>query len=188
MSLKKTDSTHPFDQLRYLGFELKLMVNNRWWRWITCWFGGSTGVIVSYRLDRFFFLLLGKAWPLLRILFFPLFLFLRLISANHQIHYQADIGKGLRVLHPPLGIVVSGNTIAGKNLILTGGNCIGGRESMVHGDLVLGDNVTLGANAVILGPVHIGNDVSIGAGAVVIDSTPDRVVLVGVPAKIVKQY
>jgi serine acetyltransferase len=184
----KIDTTHylasAFDQIRYMTYELNLIVNRRRWRWITCWFGGSAGVIVSYRLDRFGFLLFRSSWPGLRLLFFPLFLLLRVMSLSHEIHYAARIGKGLKTLHPSLGVVVNGKLIAGEHLLLTGGNCIGGKRSMARGEFVIGDHVSLGANAVVLGPLTIGNKVKIGAGAVVIDSAPDEVSLVGVPAEI----
>lgn len=49
-----------FTQLSYCGYEISLLVNGKWWRWITCWFGGSARVIFSYRLDRFFYKLLGR--------------------------------------------------------------------------------------------------------------------------------
>lgn len=171
-------------QLKNLIYEIKILVGNRRWRWLTCWWGGSAGVIMSYRIDRFFYLLLGQSWGVVRIFFFPLFLLFRLLSANHQIHYRADVGRGLRVLHPALGVVVSGHTVAGENLILTGGNCIGGRKHLNPGELRLGNNVSLGANAVVLGPLRLGNRVYIGAGAVVVKSFPDDVVLVGVPARV----
>jgi serine O-acetyltransferase len=166
-----------------MAYELRVMVNRCWWRWLTCWFGGAACLIVSYRLDRCGYLLAGSAWAVLRLLLLPLFLTLRLLSAKHEIHYHAEIGKGLRVLHPSLGVVVSAHTIAGEQLILTGGNCIGGRRPLRRGDLVLGNNVTLGANAVVLGPVRIGSRVVVGAGAVVIESCGDNTVLVGVPAR-----
>lgn len=173
-------------QLSYLHDDLRLIVKRRWWRWITCWFGGSAGVIASYRLDRMFYLLLGESWAFIRLFFFPLFLFLRLISANHQIHYRANIGRRLRILHSSLGVVVSAHAEIGHDLILTGGNCIGERRSIQPANLVIGNNVSLGANAVILGPVRIGDNVVIGANAVVIDNCGDRVVLAGVPAKVVR--
>lgn len=99
---------------------------------------------------------------------------------------MADVGKGLQVLHPGLGIVVSRWTTAGDALTLTGGNCIGIRQPISNGELVLGDHIFLGANAVILGPVHLGSNIQIGAGAVVITDAPDNVMLAGVPAKIVR--
>jgi serine acetyltransferase len=183
--MKKNPSVFSaFDQIKFMIYEIELIVNRRWGRWFTCWFGGSAGVIISYRLDRFGFLLLKNAWPAIRLLFFPLFLLLRLISYSHEIHYAANIGKGLKILHPSLGIVVNGKLIAGEHLLLTGGNCLGARTSLAYGDFVIGDNVSLGANAVILGPLTLGNQTQIGAGAVVIESAPDHVTLVGVPAKI----
>ena len=100
---------------------------------------------------------------------------------------MADIGKGLKILHGGLGVVINGHTVAGKNLLLTGGNCIGGREHLEYGDLVLGDDVSLGANAIVLGPIIIGNHVRIGAGAVVIEDASDNSVLVGVPAKMIRK-
>lgn len=114
-----------------------------------------------------------------RLFFFPVFLFLRILSAPHEIHYRAQIGRGLKILHASLGVVVSGNAVIGEQLTLTGGNCIGERGK---GTLCIGNNVTLGANAVILGPVHIGDNVQIGAGAVVIHDAIDNAVLGGVPA------
>ena len=107
-----------------------------------------------------------------------------MMSAAHDIHYMAQIGRGLLVLHPSLGIVVSAYAQCGRNLVLTGGNCIGVRKRLVRGDLVLGDDVTLGANSVVLGPVRIGDRCIIGAGAVVVSDAPAGSVLVGVPAQV----
>lgn len=172
--------TEALQQLNYLFCEIGLIVNGKHWRWFTCWFGGSAGIILSYRMDRFFYLLLGDAWALIRIFFFPCFLILRLISAPHEIHYRSKIDQGLKILHGSLGVVISGNAVIGRYLTLTGGNCIGEKG---RGELYIGNNVVLGANAVILGPVHIGNNVHIGAGAVVLQDALDNSVLVGVPAR-----
>lgn len=172
-----------WQQITFLFYEIRLIVSGRWWRWFTCWFSSSTTVVMSYRLDRCGYLIFKEAWAVGRILFLPLFIFLRILGANHDIHYRANIGKGLRILHPVLGVVVNGYAVIGQELILTGGNCIGGRQTLTQDTLRIGDSVTLGANAVILGPVILGNNISIGAGAVVIDSYPEGMVLVGVPAK-----
>ena len=175
-------SESPFQQILYLCSEIKEICRDHSWRWACFLSSTRFWVIFSYRLDRFFYLLLGNGWSVARILFSPIFLILRPWSGNCEIHYRADIGKGLKVLHPSLGLVIHDKTIAGKNLCLIGGNCIGERKVLERGDLVLGDNVSVGANAVILGPVKIGNNVNIGAGAVVIHDTPDNVTVVGVPA------
>lgn len=174
-----------WQQLRFLAYELRLLVNTRPWRWLTIWLGGAACVIVSYRLDRALYLALGRWYVLLRPLFFPLFLLLRVLSAPHDISYRADIGRGLKVLHPTLGVVVSAHAVCGESLVLTGGNCIGGRGAMRPGDVRLGDDVTLGANAVVLGPAAVGDRCVVGAGAVVVHDAPPDAVLVGVPARAV---
>ena len=165
-----------------MGYEVKTLVNTKYWRWFTIWLNPSFGVILNYRLDRFFYLVFGNAWTIIRI-FFPLHLIFRVIYCSSEIHFRANIGKGLRILHPTLGVVVNGKAIIGRNLILTGGNCIGFRGASDVGKLVIGDNVNLGANAVILGPVMVGDNVKIGAGAVVISDVESDQTVVGVPAE-----
>jgi serine O-acetyltransferase len=173
-----------YGQFDFLLYEIKLIVNRRWWRWLTCWWGGSTGVLISYRLDRAGYLLFWPLWPAIRILFLPLFILIQLISFPHEIHYKAQVGRGLKILHPALGVVVSGQAIVGEHLTLTGGNCIGLRGNMTDSIFHIGNYVELGANAVILGPVRLGNHIQIGAGAVVIsDHEEDDTVLIGVPAR-----
>ena len=183
MTYTSPNSQKPLHQFTYLAEDLKSVVNRRSWRWISIWCTGVTYVLVSYRLDRLGFLLFKKAWSVIRICFFPFSIIFHILGSHHEIHYTADIGGGFKILHSALGLVIAGNTIAGKGLLLTGGNCIGARAHIKYGDLVIGDDVSLGANAIVLGPIRIGNHVRIGAGAVVVDDAPDNVVLVGVPAK-----
>lgn len=61
-----------------------------------------------------------------------------------------------------------------------------------HGDqfskpVVIGDDVWIGGNVAILPGVHVGSNVVIGVGSVVTHDVPDDSVVVGVPARIVKQ-
>jgi serine O-acetyltransferase len=126
--------------------------------------------------------LFGRLHVVFKFLLSPVLFLVRPWTGAADIHYRAEIGKGLKILHPALGVVVSGMTITGRNLVLTGGNCIGGRRALRRGDVTLGDNVELGANAVILGPVRLGNNGRVGAGAVVTRDCGDDQVLVGIPA------
>ncbi len=104
--------------------------------------------------------------------------------SNLEINYKADIKGGLKVLHASAGCVVSGLSVIGENLTLTGGNIIGGRAGCRRGELVIGDNCSLGANAVILGPVRLGNDIEVSASALVVnDCSEDNCMMLGVPAK-----
>jgi serine acetyltransferase len=118
-------------------FELRAMNNKRWWRWFSCWFSSPFWAVAFYRMDRFGYLVFGRSWPLLRILLSPLLFILKPWIGYCKIHYRADIGKGLHVLHPTLGVVISGKAVCGQNLILTGGNCIGGKAGVQEGDISL---------------------------------------------------
>jgi serine acetyltransferase len=171
------------EQIRFLIYELKMIVHGKRWRWLTIWFGGSVWINVSYRIDRALFLIWGSMYPGVRPFFFPFFLFCALLGGRHEIHYRARIGRGLRILHSALGTVISGKTVAGDRLILVGGNLIGGRKPLKEGDIAIGSHVTLGANAVVLGPVKVGDGAQIGAGAVVVSDVPSQAVFIGVPAR-----
>lgn len=172
-----------FEQLRFLFCELKRIVNKKYWRWFSMWFGGSVWLNVSYRLDRALYLLFGKIYPAIRPAFVPAFLVFAFLGGRHEIHYRARIGPGLKILHTALGIVISGMTVAGEKLTLTGGNLIGGRKRLSEGDILIGSRVYLGANAVILGPVEVGDDAVVGAGAVVVTDVAPGTVVVGIPAR-----
>ena len=52
--------------------------------------------------------------------------------------------------------------------------------------ITVGNNVWFGGNVTVLAGVTIGNGVVIGAGSVVTKDVPDNVIIVGNPAKIVK--
>ncbi len=142
---------------------------------------GFCGVF-AYRLERALFLLTGRLYPVLRLLLLPLILLMGGYS-NCDISYHARIGKGLRVLHPSLGVVVSGKAVIGDHLTLVGGNCIGVAARRSDVPFVIGSHVEMGANATIIGPLTLGDRIHIGANACVVKSHPGNdLVLVGNPA------
>lgn len=69
-----------------------------------------------------------------------------------------------------------------------GKNCTIGHGAIVHGCTV-GDNTLIGMGAIVLDGAVIGNNCIVGAGALVTGKTsaPDGSVLLGSPAKIVKE-
>lgn len=115
---------------------------------------------------------MGKPWQVIRTPLGPVRLLLRPFGAGLEIHYMADIGPGLLILHPSLGVVISGHAVIGRDLVLTGGNRIGARPGTPEVGLTIGDGVNLGASAIILGPGVIGDRASVGAGSVLIGDAP----------------
>ena len=147
----------------------------------------SWGVIgvLFYRIERAFYLLLGRSlYRVLRVFFYPALSLVQALS-HIDISYMADIGPGLCVLHFSQGIVIAQDVIIGKNITLAGGSIIGRKKSFRKGEYVIGDNVELGVNAVIIGPVIIGDNVKIGALACVVKNCDSGNTLVGVPSHIV---
>lgn len=61
------------------------------------------------------------------------------------------------------------------------------RQLRSKGEVVIGDNVWIGDKATILPNVHIGNGSVVGANSVVTSDVPPYCVVVGNPAKVVKQ-
>lgn len=57
-----------------------------------------------------------------------------------------------------------------------------------HQELFIGNGAWIGTHVAIIGDVHIGRNSVIGANSVVVKDVPDYSVVVGNPAKIVKQY
>ena len=56
----------------------------------------------------------------------------------------------------------------------------------IGGDVIIGEDCVIGSGVTIKPAVKIGNNVTVGAGAVVVKDVPDNVVIVGNPARILK--
>lgn len=171
-------------QWKYFKKDVRRMVGKRKLRILFIWMNRGFVGVFFYRLERSLYLLLGKFYEVVRIPFLPI-LYLIQSYTNLDIHYKANIKGGISILHPAVGIVISGRSIIGYNITLVGGNIIGISKKCNIGDFVIGNNCSLGANATIIGPLKLGNYIKIGASACATkDCKEDNVVLVGVPAKI----
>lgn len=57
----------------------------------------------------------------------------------------------------------------------------------VHGRICIEDEAWIGAGAIILGGVTVGRGATVGAGAVVTKDVPPYTVVVGVPARVIRE-
>jgi len=162
-------------QFRFLQLDIAEMTKGKTARLLPVLCSESAAILAWYRLNRGLFLWLGNAWRSARLVLSPFMPIIRLFVSS-ELDYRAEIGPGLRLLHPQLGYVVGGRCQLGRNVILAGGNCIG------DGEVVLGDFVQLGVGSSVVGSVRVGSNVTVGAGAVVTHDFAGPGTLAGVPA------
>jgi acetyltransferase-like isoleucine patch superfamily enzyme len=128
----------------------------------------------------------------------------------------ADLGEGSRVfgtvvVHGPENVTIGHHTNLNDGVLLnargriTIGNhvhlsagCIvtttglnydktGSERDHFAADVTIADGAWIGAGAVINPGVTVGRDAIVGAGAVVVESVPDATIVVGVPARPLRQ-
>lgn len=172
-------------QLLYFIQDYKKAVGRKRLRALYMWMSWGVLGVFFYRIERGLFLLFGGGYMFVRIILCPLLYLIQALS-HVEINYHANIGPGLKILHPSMGIVINGACIIGENLTLVGGNVIGLSHPSSGNDFLIGNNVTLGANACIIGPVRLGNNINIGSLACVVKDAESNTTLVGVPAKELK--
>lgn len=105
-----------------------------------------------------------------------------------EIHYKTRIGPGFVIYHG-VGLVINGYTQIGRNVSVRQGCCLGNKvlpDGSLSGAPVIGDGVDMGVNSVVLGNITVGNNTSIGANAVVVKDCESNSVYVGVPARKIK--
>ncbi len=98
---------------------------------------------------------------------------------------KTTVGKGLCIFHGQ-GLVVNEDTIIGEYMTLRQNTTIGNKYEGGKSP-IFGNNVNIGANSIILGDIEIGDQVVIGAGTVVTKSLPSNVTVVGNPAQIIRK-
>jgi serine acetyltransferase len=171
-------------QISYFIEDIRRILGKNKYRIIIIWFSRTFLGVLIYRIERGFFLTLGKTYTYLRIPFYPLLSLFQAFT-NIDIHYKADIKGGINILHPSTGIVITGKAIIGNNLTLVGGNIIG-VDAKKKGEFIIGNDCQLGANAVVIGPLILSDNINIGASACVVSKcNVAGATLVGVPAKII---
>lgn len=104
---------------------------------------------------------------------------------SFDISYRTQILPGFAIGHWGY-IVIAGNTVIGSNCFVRPGVVMGKKSVYEGGSQIIGDNVEFGSGAKCIGAITVGNNVTIGANAVVTHDVPDRCVVAGVPAKVIR--
>ncbi len=128
----------------------------------------------KYFRTLFYFRTRGTTSKILRV-FYPM-------DKRLTIDVNTKLGGGVILAHP-YSTIINAKEI-GKNLYINQLVTIGESNGLLP---TIGDNVKLYTNCTILGGITIGNNVIVGAGSVVVKSIPDNCVVVGNPARIIKQ-
>ena len=102
-----------------------------------------------------------------------------------KIFGSTKIAGGFVCFHP-FSTVINATSI-GENFEFRNGLTIGNKFNDNSLLPIIGNNVTVGANVCIIGAISIGDHVIIGAGSVVVKSIPSNSVVVGNPARVIKQ-
>lgn len=123
------------------------------------------------------------------------FQMLSAIHPNAVCAADVSVGAGTVVCS---GAVIGPSTLVGRNAIINtqaslDHDCVVrdgahvGPGAIVTGEVQVAECAWIGAGAVISDHRHIGADAIVGAGAVVVKDVPEAVVVVGVPARILRK-
>ena len=149
--------------------------------WRTAMINPGLNAVARYRIAHFLFVE--------RVPFLP-----RVLAAQNVRCWGFDVppgvvvGSGLLVRHP-VGIVISHNSVIGKDCTVLQGVTLGERMRTAGGAgaPIVGDEVVLGAHCVVLGEVRIGSRSSVGANSVVLNDVAAGSTVAGAPARTIQQ-
>jgi serine O-acetyltransferase len=114
---------------------------------------------------------------LLKLLIFLLY--------NSVLDPSTVIGSGSRLAYGGIGVVVHARARIGRNVTISQGVTIGGRNRSMDVP-VIEDDVFLAPGSKILGPITVGTGSVVGANAVVVHDVPPRSIVAGVPARVLR--
>lgn len=137
-------------------------------------------IVVLYRVAHFFSIwrkkhFLNNLWcaP-----FIVIYRFLSEFILHCEIPAATKIGRRL-VVHHGYAIVINKDTVIGDDFSIRQSVTIGNKGPKSLKCPIIGNSVSIGANSVIIGELHIGDNVIVGAGTVVVNDIPANSIVVG---------
>jgi len=119
----------------------------------------------------------------------------RVVHPTARLSRTSEIGPGTTL---SAGVIVAAHTTLGRHVIANRGALIGHHTRIgdhvtispganIGGRVRIGDRAYIGMGAVVLNDVTVGRGSIVGAGALVNKDVPERVQVLGVPARITKE-
>jgi acetyltransferase EpsM len=119
----------------------------------------------------------------------------RVVHPAAHVSPRSELGPGCIVLP---GVVVGAHTRVGRHVLLSRGALVGHHTKIgdhtsvlpganLAGHCMIGAGVYVGMGAIVLNGLSVGAGSVIGGGAVVTRDVPERVQVVGIPARVVKE-
>lgn len=123
------------------------------------------------------------------------FEFATIIHPSVRLSSKSSVGEGSIL---SVGVIVAAHTNVGRHVIINRGSLIGHHTTIhdyvtispganIAGSVTIGEGTYVGIGAIVLDHRTIGAHAVIGAGAVVTRDVPDRVQVMGIPARITKE-
>lgn len=124
---------------------------------------------------------------------FPYLIFYKLFVEwflTIEIPWNLVAGKNLTLYHGQCLVIAEG-VVIGNNCTIRHGTTIGNRQLHAGGYSQapkIGNNVDIGCNTCIIGGIVISSNVTIGSGSVVVKSVEPNCVIVGNPARVIRNF
>jgi acetyltransferase EpsM len=120
--------------------------------------------------------------------------FATLVHPTARVSNKSQLGRGT-IIGP--GVQIGSHTRVGRHVFINRGALVGHHSTIqdyvtlqpganLAAATVIGAGTYIGMSAVILDRMRVGSQCVVGAGSVVTHDVPDRVQVVGVPARVVK--
>jgi sugar O-acyltransferase (sialic acid O-acetyltransferase NeuD family) len=124
------------------------------------------------------------------------FRFARITHPGARISSTSSVGDGSLL---SVGVIVASHSRLGRHVIVNRGVLIGHHTTVhdyvtispganVAGAVTIGEGACIGMGAIVLDRVTIGAHAVVGAGSVVTRDVPDRVQVMGVPARVTREH